>query len=475
MKNKRGKILVNIDWITIAIVFILMIVGWVSIYAAVYDEHHKSIFDLSQRYGKQLLWILVSIPIIFSLFIIDSKFYSTFAYPLYAIGIVLLILVLLFGIEVNASKSWFVVGSFRVQPAEFVKFMLSLAVARMLSGQRFSFNNLNSIIKIGALMALPIGLVMLQNDTGTALVFFALIFVFYREGLNSILFYTGLALIALFVLALIVEPCTLLLSISFIGILAFYILSKNISGKRVAMLVCTLITISAFFIIHYFETFWHTIIIAIIASLIIILALIVLYLKTKDKIPLTFALIILFASMYVFSVEYSFENFLQEHQKNRINQILGKHHDPLGVGYNLNQSKIAIGSGGLYGKGFLMGTQTKFNFVPEQSTDFIFCTIGEEFGFLGSLTVVSLYVILLLRLVFLAERQRSSFSRIYGYCVVSILFFHIIINIGMTIGLVPIIGIPLPFLSYGGSSLWAFTVLIFVFLKLDSNRLEVFR
>lgn len=475
MINKRGKILVNIDWLSIAIVFTLMVVGWLSIYSSVYDENHQSIFDISQRYGKQLLWIIISIPIVFLIFIIDSKFYSTFAYPLYILGIILLIAVLFFGIEVNASKSWFVVGSFRVQPAEFVKFMLSLALARLISSNSFSLNSINSLFKLGVITGLPIALVFLQNDTGTALVYFSLIFVLYREGLNSVLFFTSFAIAALFVLALIIEPAPLVLVLTGLGSIIFFLLSKRDRNNKILFSVNLLFVALSIVFIYKVKITQYPTVVAIAAALLTSITILISFLKNKSKISLLFAFLIFSIVTYVSFVEYAFDNFLQEHQQNRINQILGKHHDPLGVGYNLNQSKIAIGSGGLSGKGFLQGTQTKYNFVPEQSTDFIFCTIGEEFGFIGSLIILILYATLLIRLIFLAERQRSDFSRIYGYCIVSILFFHIVVNLGMTIGLVPIIGIPLPFLSYGGSSLWAFTILVFVFLKLDSNRLEVFR
>ncbi len=475
MRNKRGKILVNIDWLCIVIVLIMMIMGWLNIYATVLDENHKSIFDFSQRYGKQLLWIIISIPIIFLVLIIDSKFYSTFAYIFYIIGILLLIAVLLFGIEVNATKAWFDFGTFRVQPAEFVKFMLSLAIAQQLSSKNFSFNKISAVVRLILIYTLPILLVLLQNDVGTALVFFSLILVLYREGLNNILFFTSFALIGLFIMALIVEPVPLLLSICFLICIFFFFLNNRSKNSKILILINVILSIIALFLTYQINITKYPSIIALSVVVIIALTMLFFYLKSMDKtIFIPFALLI-GISFYVFTVDYAFDNFLKPHHQNRINEMLGKYHDPMGVGYNLNQSKIAIGSGGLTGKGFLQGTQTKFDFVPEQSTDFIFCTIGEEWGLAGTTTILLLFSILIIRLISLAERQRSSFSRIYGYCVASILFFHVAVNIGMTVGVVPIIGIPLPFFSYGGSSLWAFTILIFIFLKLDSDRLQVFR
>ncbi len=475
MRNKRGKILANIDWISIVVMLVLMILGWINIYAAVYDESHKSIFDLSQRYGKQLLWIGIAIPISFIIMLIDSKFYSAFAYPFYTIGILLLIAVLIFGVEINASKSWFEIGSFRVQPAEFMKFMLCLAIAQQISSNQFSMNRINSLFRLGIIMGLPIFLVFLQNDTGTALVFFSLIFVFYREGMNSVLFFTCIALVALFILALAVSLLPLFVAISMLTALAYYIVSVRSKDSRIILMIVVILSAAAIYFSResVSEEFNETLgVLLIVASLI---PMLIYYFKKKDKNLLLLIGIASIVTFYAFSVDYVFDNMLQEHQQNRINQLLGKHHDPLGVGYNLNQSKIAIGSGGFSGKGFLQGTQTKYNFVPEQSTDFIFCTIGEEWGFLGSSIVLFLILFLILRIVFLAERQRSAFSRIYGYGVASVLFFHVAINVGMTIGLAPIIGIPLPFFSYGGSSLWAFTILIMIFLKLDSDRLQIFR
>jgi rod shape determining protein RodA len=449
--------------------------GWTNIYSAVYDEVHSSIFDISQRYGKQLLWIGASILIIIVLLITDSKFYSVFAYPIYGIGLLLLINVLFFGIEVNASKSWFQIGDFRVQPVEFTKITICLALAQFLSSESFSFKNPLKLSGLILILGLPITLIFIQNDTGSALVFFSFIFVLFREGLSKILFITAFALIVLFVLALLTNLEILLIVILCAGVFSFLLSSRK--GLHSQIVTYSFLLFTAVSIAIYFSSKINIepltlILINIVANCILF---IVLHLIRRNKNLIIFCGLIIGVCTFVYSVDYIFNNILQEHQRNRIDALLGKSNDPLGVDYNVNQSKIAIGSGGFSGKGFLQGTQTKYNFVPEQSTDFIFCTIGEEWGFLGTSIVLFLFAFLIIRIIFLAERQRSSFSRIYGYGLASILLFHVVINIGMTIGLAPVIGIPLPFFSYGGSSLWAFTIMLFIFIKLDSDRLQIFR
>lgn len=450
--------------------------GWLNIYSAVYDDSHSSILDFTQKYGKQLMWIGASILIIFILLITDSKFYSAFAYPMYIIGIILLISVLFFGIEVNSSKSWFQIGDFRMQPVEFTKITICLALAQFLSSENFTFDNPRKVLRLILILGLPIILIFIQNDTGSALVFFAFIFVLFREGLNKVLFITAFALIALFILALLTELEYLLIIVLALGVIGCFITSKK--SIQTQIIFYSFLLFAAISTVVYFNTtlFYDKLRLLIIINILAIcLLMLIMYLIKHNKNYILFFSLILGVSVFVLSVDYIFNNFLQEHQQNRINGLLGKNDDPLGVDYNVNQSKIAIGSGGFTGKGFLNGTQTKYNFVPEQSTDFIFCTIGEEWGFMGSTVVLGLFLFLILRIIFLAERQRSKFSRIYGYGVASILFFHVIVNIGMTIGLAPVIGIPLPFFSYGGSSLWAFTIMLFIFIKLDSDRLQIFR
>lgn len=420
MVELRRNIFYNIDWIVVLIYISLVFMGWINIYAAVYNDEHQSIFDISQNYGKQLIWIFSAIVMALTILLIDAKFFTTFAYPIYGLVLFILIIVLFFGNEVSGSKSWFVIGKFALQPSEFAKFATSLALAKFLNSLNTKKENFkNKVIPI-ALVSLPMVLIFLQNDTGSALVYFCFGLMLYREGLLS-----GNILILCFLTA-VLFVCALL--VSFISIVVILLL----------------------------------------------LILIVIYFNRKNKKSIIlFIGIFIAASMFVYSVHYVFDNVLESHQKSRINVLLGKETDMKGAGYNINQSKIAIGSGGFLGKGFLEGTQTKFDFVPEQSTDFIFCTVGEEWGFVGSFIVIVLFIGLFVRLIFLAERQRSTLSRIYGYCVASILFFHFTINIGMAVGLLPVIGIPLPFFSYGGSSLWGFTILLFIFIKQDAYRLQL--
>lgn len=434
--RRRRNIFDNIDWWMILIYLALVMIGWVSIYSAVYNPEHSSIFDLSQQYGKQLLWIGASIIIGVIVLIIDGKFYTSFAYGIYGFLIVMLIGVLIFGTEIKGAKSWFRIGSFAIQPAEFAKFATSLAIAKYLGSLRVKMKRFKTKAYVMAIIAFPALLILMQNDTGSMLVYAGFIIVLFREGLSGKVLVAGLYAAFLFIMVLIFRNESY--ELPFIN----YVLSG-----------------------HYL----------VIAGLILLAGIFVYAMRKIKHSWLGIALVLVLSSGFVLSVDYIFENVLSEHQSKRINVLLGLQSDPQGSGYNVNQSLIAIGSGGFTGKGFLQGTQTKYDFVPEQSTDFIFCTIGEEFGFLGTMVVVALFLTMLLRIIFLAERQRSKFSRVYGYCVASVLFFHIVINIGMTIGLAPVIGIPLPFISYGGSSLWAFTILLFIFIKLDAERLHVLR
>ena len=417
--RSRTNIFANLDWWLILLYVVLVLIGWINIYAAVYNEDHSSIFDMSQNYGKQLLWILTSIVLVLIILITDAKFFSSFSFLIYILMIGALVGVLVFGKEISGSKSWFQFGSISIQPAEFAKFATNLAMAKYLSTLNLNLKNIRTLLKAVVILALPAGLIFLQNDTGSALVYSAFIFVLYREGMPGGILIIGLVLIVLFLMALLINKFIIL------GIL---------------------VLLAVLFILMIKRTFSNI---------------------------MATALIVIVASGFVLSVDYAFENLLEPHHRTRINVLLGKETDIHGAGYNVHQSLIAIGSGGLVGKGFLEGTQTKYDFVPEQSTDFIFCTIGEEWGFLGSLLVVVLFVALLIRLIIVAERQRSKFSRIYGYGVASIIFFHFTVNIAMTLGLFPVIGIPLPFFSYGGSSLWAFTILLFIFIKMDSNRVNL--
>jgi len=441
----RDATLQSIDWTIVGLYAILVLMGWANIYAAVYNEDHKTIFDISQNYGKQMVWILTSVVIVFVVMMTDREFFSVFSIAIYIVMILLLIAVLIFGKEIGGSKSWFVIGSFRLQPAEFAKFATCMAIAKYLSNFNIKIANIKTILISLAILGLPFVLILLQGDAGSALVYLSFVFLMYREGLSGNFLLVGLFAVILFIV-------TLLLQSTFITI-PFGIM---VTGKVVLALVLFIIGILACI------PFW----------------------RSRNKrggmqqlkiMALIITVILSLSTMYIFSVDYVFNEALSDHQRNRINELLSITSDPKGAGYNVNQSKIAIGSGGFSGKGYLQGTQTKYDFVPEQSTDFIFCTVGEEWGFIGSFVVISLFITLLIRIVIVAERQRSDFSRIYGYGVASILFFHVAINIGMTIGLAPVIGIPLPFFSYGGSSLLGFTILLFVFVKLDAYRLESFR
>ncbi len=418
---RRRSWIRDLDWITLGIYFMLVVAGWFAIYAALYDGVNADPFDFSRSYGKQLIWIGVSMVVGITILIIDSKFYTTFAYVIYGLVMLSLVAVLFFGQTIKGSTSWFVIGGFSIQPAEFAKFATCLALAKFLSGLNVSMRTIGARLFSAGIMLLPVGLILLQGDTGSALVFFSLVFVLYREGLPSWFMLLGIAIAVIAVLALLINKVLLI---------ALIVLGAGVMGYLLRKSTSTVFPIVA---------------------------------------------IAILSIGLVLSVDYAFNNILRSHQKERINVLLGKEMDLRGAGYNVHQSKIAIGSGGFSGKGFLQGTQTKFNFVPEQSTDFIFCTIGEERGFIGSLFVLGTFLLLLWRLIYVSERQRSKFTRIYGYGVASILFFHVAINIGMTIGLVPVIGIPLPLISYGGSSIIAFTILIFIFLKLDADRLAVLR
>lgn len=418
MKEQKG-IFKFIDRPLVLLYLTLVLMGWISIYAAVYNNEHASIFDLSQSYGKQMLWIGTSLALALMIILTDAKFFNAFAYPIYIGTILLLLLVLVAGKEIAGSKSWFQIGEFRIQPAEFAKFATNLALAHFLSALDFDSRKRKSQIIPMFILALPAFLILLQNDTGSALVYASFALVLYRQGMPGSILLIGVAIAIIAVMTLLFDQYIVIIVIGVLLIGFTFFIRRN----------------------------WQNIV----------------------KVIGIFVV----ASVFVLSVDYAFDHVLELHQKTRINVLLGKQIDLKGAGYNVNQSKIAIGSGGFWGKGFLKGTQTKFNFVPAQSTDFIFCTVGEEWGFAGTMVVVLLFMALIGRIVMMAERQRSDFSRIYGYGVASILFFHFFVNIGMTIGLMPVIGIPLPFFSYGGSSLWAFTILLFIFIKMDSNRLQL--
>ena len=474
MNSRSNNLLANIDWVSILLYLLLVLIGWLNIYAAVYDENHSSIFDISQKYGKQLIWIGAAFVLAFLVLLTDSKFFTTFSMVIYGIMIFLLIAVLFLGTETKGARSWFEVGDFRIQPAEFAKFATNLAIAYVMSRHNFKVMRFSSLLTIGLILALPAGLIILQNDTGSALVYSSFILVLFREGLHGSILLLCFVAAAIFIMALLYTPFTVLLVIIGGTLIAFYYYRHDIRElfQIILFIGCGfgLFVLIKWMFNLLISDYYMLLTVYVITS---ITAIYPIY-KRKMKNMITLLLISWLCVGAAPSVNYAF-NHLQPHQQDRINELLGIKVDPKGTGYNVTQSKIAIGSGGLLGKGFLQGTQTKLNFVPEQSTDFIFCTVGEELGFVGSTFIIVLLAVFILRIIKLAERQRSSFSRIYGYGVASILFFHVAVNIGMTIGMAPVIGIPLPFFSYGGSSLWSFTILIFIFLRLDANRLQVFR
>jgi len=417
--RENTNIFQNIDWLSILLFFTLVLMGWGNIYAAVFNAESNSIIDFSERYGKQLLWIITTVFLAILIILIDGSVYSTLAYPIYLVSMLSLLGVLLFGKEISGARSWFVLGGFSIQPSEFAKFATALALGRFLSTKPRDLTRFKNQLSAFIIIFLPAILIIPQPDPGSALVYAAFILVLYREGLSPAYIFIGFSLAILFILSLLIDPLYLTVALAMLALIIWFITR------------------------HAKRFIWRIIIIFGICA------------------------------AFIQTVDYTFNNLLEDRHRNRINILLGKADDPQGIGYNTNQSMIAIGSGGFSGKGYLQGTQTKFDFVPEQSTDFIFCTVGEEWGFLGSTLLILLFTIFFFRLVFLAERQKSTFARVYGYSVAAILFFHFTINIAMTIGLAPVIGIPLPFFSYGGSSLWGFTILLFIFLKLDAYRWQM--
>ena len=471
--KSNNKILANVDWFTIGLYFLLVFLGWINIYAAVYDQEHQNIFDISQKYGKQLLWIAAGVILIILIFLIDSRFYTAFPFPIYISIMFLLLFVLAFGREVNGARSWLEIGAFRLQPAEFAKLATALALAKFMSIYNLKLMKLRNLLIVGAIMFFPAVLILLQNDTGSALVYVSFVLLLYREGLPGWILTLGVFIVFLFVFVLLhgVETVT---SIVLVLMVLYYFLSrKDFRGSLLAAAVL-IISYTLFYILDYYAGLSSTSFVKLFIPF-LLSSFVFIYYAFRQNIKQIYAIVAISAMslLFMFSVDYVFNNVLILHQRDRINNLLGIEFDPLGAGYNVNQSLIAIGSGNFYGKGFLQGTQTKFDFVPEQSTDFIFCTVGEEWGFIGTTFVLLLFLILLIKIILIAERQKSAFTRIYGYAVASIFFFHIIINVGMTIGLAPVIGIPLPFFSYGGSSLWAFTILLFILIRLDVSRDEL--
>ena len=458
------------DWLTIFLYLLLVSFGWMNIYAVNFSDQVGGFFSLDNRYTMQLLWIAVSLVLAIVIFLIDSRFYSFFAYPAYGIALFVLLLVLIIGTEINGAKSWIVLGPISLQPSEFAKVATILALAKFLSGYNVKPSKFqNILISFGIIVSAPL-LIMIQPDFGSTLVYAALIFVLYREGLPGWVLLLLVMSATLFLLSVIYDELYIYMALIAIAVIGYGVYTRKIGHSLFAAFLFSLLYLGGIFLVRYNVLTIPPLLIFFLALITgtTVLIIIAISKKIRQLFPVMLFLFVFIGMVYSF--DYVFNHVIAQHQRDRVEVMLGLKSDPWGYEYNVNQSKIAIGSGGFSGKGFMQGTQTKLKYVPENSTDFIFCTVGEEWGFLGSVGLIIAFTGLLLRLIIISERQRSKFSRIYGYGVVSVLFFHFAVNIAMTIALFPVIGIPLPFFSYGGSSLMAFTMMIFILLRLDSTR-----
>ena len=471
----------SVDWTTIIIYLILVFAGWLSIYGATYEFDDTSIFDSSGRAGMQLIWIGTSLVLAFIILMLDRDTYSVLAYFIYAFVIILLIATIFLAPDIRGSRSWLAIGPIRLQSAEFAKFAVALAVAKRLSSHNFKLLEAKNFFTVAVLILFPMSLILMQKETGSALVYLAFLIVLYREGMSGSILFCGFSSVVFFIIGLkysdmywgatpvgefVVLSLVLLITL---GIIHNY--QKEKQPIRIISIVYAGLALVFIALFHFYPSF-NLLYILYAVLLLLVGYLLVLAVTNWSKVYLLTTVFVIISTAFLYSVDYVFDEVLEPHHQTRIKVTLGMEDDPSGVGYNVNQSKIAIGSGGFLGKGFLNGTQTKLKYVPEQDTDFIYCTVGEEQGFIGSSLVLLFFAALIIRLIVMAERQREIFNRVYGYSVASILFFHLMINIGMVIGITPVIGIPLPFFSYGGSSLWGFTILLFIFLKLDATRTE---
>ncbi len=479
--DKHPSILRSLDWWTIGLYLALLAFGWISVCGASYTYGDTDIFSFSTRSGMQILWIGTSICLGFVLLMMDDRFYDTFAYVIYAALLLLLFLTIFNPHEIKGSRSWLVLGPLRLQPAEFAKFATALAVAKFMSTYGFNIHRWKHFAASVAIVVLPMLFIVAQKETGSALVYLSFFLMFYREGMPGSVLFTGVAMVIYFVVGIRFEEVMLLDTPTSIGKFVVLLLVQVFSGvmvhvycgnrKQTRLILGACLGVTAVFLLFSiyvipFDIVW----IQLILSGLLMGYLGYQWLRSRLSSYLYILLFTLGSIAFFYSADYVLNHVMEPHQRVRINVLLGLDEDLAGAGYNVHQSEIAIGSGGLRGKGFLNGTQTKLKFVPEQDTDFIFCTVGEEEGFLGSAGVLILFLLLILRLIHLAERQPFKFGRIYGYCVLSIFLFHVFINVGMVLGLTPVIGIPLPFFSYGGSSLWGFTLLLFIFLRIDAGR-----
>lgn len=462
----------SVDWISVGIFAALMLLGWTNIYAAVYDESGVTGFDFAQKYGSQLIWMGVCLVVAVVIMLIDDILYHVVAWPFYALMIVVLVATLFIGTEVNGAKSWIRLGGFSVQPAEFAKIATALALARFMSDYHFSMQNIRDILISFALIGLPMAIIYFQNDTGSALVFASFIVVFYREGLTPWFYVVlGMALF-LFIFSFLVTPAALLASVIVVCTVIEGLLNGGWRLKiryLAAIALCSaLLFVLLRVVVPGGVEYYYCLLIT---SLLSLVAVGIYGYRKKLRNVLVCMGLFVGSLLFMTTVDFVFDR-LQLHQQKRILDLLGVEADIYNWGYNVHQSKIAIGSGGFFGKGYLKGTQTQYDFVPEQSTDFIFCTVGEEWGFFGSVIVLTLFCILIIRLIRMGERMQEPFGRVYCYGVASVFLFHVLVNVGMTIGIMPVIGIPLPLFSYGGSSLLAFTILFFIAVRLDSSRKE---
>ena len=481
MAYTNDSMVKSVDWLTIAIYLALVVLGWISICGASYDYGDMDFFSLDTRAGKQLLWIGCSLGLGFVILMIEDKIYDWFAYLFYGAMMLLLLVTPFIAEETKGSYSWIKFGSVSLQPAEFAKFATALALAKFIGTNQFTMSRLKYSVPVVGLVLLPMLLIVMQRETGSALVYLAFFLMLYREGMPGSILFTGICAVVYFVVGIrfsqdfLPDECTPLgefAVLTLVTVLSATLVHSYCHDKAVVknlqLYGLGSVVLSLLFSLYVipFNVLW--VLYAECAALVIYL----LFLSFRERL-MSYFYIALFAVgsvVFLYSADYVFDKVLQPHQRIRIEVLLGMEEDLAGAGYNVNQSKIAIGSGGFFGKGFLNGTQTKLKYVPEQDTDFIFCTVGEEQGFLGSSVVLLLFMALILRLIALSERQHSRFARVYGYCVLSIFFFHLFINVGMVLGLTPVIGIPLPLFSYGGSSLWGFTILLFVFLRMDAGR-----
>ncbi len=479
--DKQPSVLRSLDWWTVGIYIALLVFGWVSVCGASYTYGDTDIFSLSTRSGMQIVWIGTSLFLGLVLLLLDDRFYDTFSYVIYAILLLLLFLTIFNPHEIKGSRSWLVLGPLRLQPAEFAKFATALAVAKLMGSYGFNIHHWKDFVAACGVVLLPMLFIVAQKETGSALVYLSFFLMFYREGMPGSILFTGVAMVVYFVVGIKFEGVSLLQTPTSLGVFVVILLIQTFTSVMVNVYCrnkklmwymlsgsfgATLLALLFSLYVIPFNIIW----VQLLVTVIIVGYLLVEWLRTRLS---NYFFILAFAIgsiAFFYSADYVLNNVLEPHQRVRINVLLGLDDDLSGAGYNVHQSEIAIGSGGLRGKGFLNGTQTKLKFVPEQDTDFIFCTVGEEEGFFGSAGVLILFLLLILRLIHLAERQPFAFGRIYGYCVLSIFLFHVFINVGMVLGLTPVIGIPLPFFSYGGSSLWGFTFLLFIFLRIDAGR-----